>query len=1056
MFSAHFIRRPRLAMVVSLIILMAGGIAAFNLPILQYPDVTPPTVQVSASYPGANSQVVSDAVAAPIEEAVNGVEGMIYMSSSSTDGGYSLSVTFDVGVDIDIAQVKVQNRVQRANSRLPAEVRQQAVNVSSRSGDILGMLAFYSPKGTHDQLAIGTYLDDKVKDVISRVEGISEVGIMGPDKFSMRIWLNPDKLAAYGISADAVSAAVASQNIQAAAGSIGTEPAYDAQQLQFSIRATGRMQNVEEFENIVIRTNGEGGLLTLKDVARIELGAERYMAGASFNGQPAIAFRLTQLPEANALETLDRVQQELERLSGYFPEDLEYQAVFDPTLFIRTALSEILFTLLLTFGLVVLVVFIFLQDWRATLIPACAIPVSLIGTFSVLLALGYSINTLTLFALVLAIGIVVDDAIVVVENVQRLIETEHLSPGEATQKAMRQVSSAVVATTLVLLAIFIPIGFISGITGKIYQQFAVTISTAVSISTLNALTLSPALCSILLRPHRKKKLSFFGWFNWGLDRFRNLYVASSTWLVRHKPVAVGIFLVVSAAAWFLFSGHPTSFLPDEDQGVVFVDVQLPENATQVRTREVMREFYEKAHTIPGIEKMMTVVGFSMLGGGGDNSGMAFVRLQLWDERKTPELQLDAIMARLNAVAATIPGARIRPFNQPPIRGLGATSGMDFRLQAGMGQSSDELAAALDLVVAEANRDPRIGSAFSTYRASTPQLYIDVDREKAETLEVPISRVFSTLQTIMGSRYINDFNLHSRVYQVKVQGDFAHRSRMEDILNVYVQNNRGGMVPLTTLVRVTTILAPQSIDRYNMYPAVRVNADVAPGYSSSQGMDGMESAMRNAAPSGFQYEWTGMSYQERENEGQVILLVVMALVFGFLFLVGQYESWTIPVPVMLSIAVAALGAMIALRITDIPLSIYAQLGLVLLVGLASKNAILIVEFAKTEREHGHSILESATKAARIRYRAVLMTAFSFILGVLPMVLATGAGAVGRRHIGTTVFGGMVAAAAFGVILTPSLWAIFQEARERFKGYLHMKNEPGFDGDPATLPEETDTP
>jgi hydrophobe/amphiphile efflux-1 (HAE1) family protein len=1054
MFAAHFIRRPRLAMVISVIILMAGIVAVTKLPILQYPDVTPPTVSVSASYPGASAQVVSDAVAAPIEEVVNGVEGMIYMSSTSSDGSYSLSITFDVGVDIDIAMVKVQNRVQRANAKLPAEVRQQSVNVSSRSGDILGMFPFYSPNGTHDQLFIGTYLDDKVKDVIARVEGIGEVGIMGPSKFSMRIWLDPARLAAYGISADTVSAAIANQNIQAAAGSIGTEPSYDSQQLQFSIRATGRMQNVEEFENIVLRTNGEGGIITLKDVSRIELGAESYSAGANFNGMPAIAFRLTQLPEANALETIKKVHAELERLSQFFPEDLTYTHAFDPTMFIRTALTEIVYTLLLTFVLVVLVVFVFLQDWRATLVPTCAIPVSLIGTFAVLLPMGYSINTLTLFALVLAIGLVVDDAIVVVENVQRIIETEHLSPREATWKAMKQVSSPIIATTLVLLAIFIPIGFITGITGKIYQQFAVTLSTAVLISTLNALSLSPALCSILLRPHRKKKFSFFGWFNWSLDRVRNAYVFCSLWLVRRQPVAAGIFLIVSSAAWFLFSGHPTSFLPNEDQGVVFVDVQLPENATQSRTVEVMREFYEKAHKVPGIERMMTVVGFSQMGGGGGggNSGMAFIMLDPWDERKTPELQIDSIINNLSRVAATIPGAQIRPLNQPPIRGLGTTSGMDFRLQAAMGQTSEELGKALDLMVAEANRDPRIDRAFSTYRANTPQLYLNVNREKAEMLDVPISRVFSTLLTVMGSRYINDFNLNSRVYQVKVQADYPYRSKLEDILNVYVQNNKGGMVPLTTLVDVTTILAPQSIERYNMYPSVRVNADVAPGFSSSESMDGLVGAMTAAVPQGFQYEWTGMSYQERENEGQVTVLVVMALIFGFLFLVGQYESWTLPISVMLSISVAALGAMIALKITAIPLSIYAQLGLILLVGLAGKNAILIVEFAKTEREHGHSIVESAEKASRIRFRAILMTALAFILGVLPMVLATGAGAVGRRHIGTTVFGGMIAATVFGGALTPALWAIFQVIREKLKAFLHWKNATGLiDGEPA-LPEE----
>ena len=1038
-------------MVISVIILMAGIISLTNLPILQYPDVVPPTVSVSASYPGASAQVVSDAVAAPIEEVVNGVEGMIYMSSSCTDGGYSLSITFEVGIDVDIAMVKVQNRVQRAYNKLPAEVRQQSVRVSSRSGDILGFYTFYSPNGTHSQLSIGTYLDDKVKDVIARVDGVADVGIIGTSKYSMRIWLDPAKLAAYGVSTSMVSTAIATQNIQAAAGAIGTEPTEGSQQLQFSIRATGRMESVEEFENIILRTNDDGGILTLKDVARIELGAESYSAGASYNGLPAIAMRLSQLPEANALETMEKVTAEFTRLSQYFPEDFEYTLVYDPTMFIRTALFEIVRTLMLTFMLVVLVVFIFLQDWRATLIPACAIPVSLIGTFSVILALGYSINTLTLFALVLAIGIVVDDAIVVVENVQRLMETEHLPPREATWKAMKQVSSAVIATTLVLLAIFIPIGFITGIIGRIYQQFAVTISTAVSISTLNALTLSPALCSILLRPHKKKKFPFFKWFNSGLDKIRNIYVFCAIWLVRHKPVAVGILLIVASAAGFMFSTHPTSFLPSEDQGVLMVDIQLPENATQPRTVEIMREFYEKVHDMPGVETVFTIIGMSQVGGGGGgNSGMAFFLLDPWDKRKTPELQIDAYIAKIGRIAATIPGAQIRAFNQPPIRGLGSTSGMDFRLQAAMGQSPEELAEALDLLTEAANKDPRIARAFSTYRASTPQLYLNVDRQKAEMLDVPISVVFSTLQAIMGSRYINDFNLYSKIYQVKIQADYPYRSKLEDILNVYVQNNKGDMVPLTTLVNVTTILAPQSIDRYNMYPSVQLNADVAPGFSSSEGMNGMADIMKKALPEGFQYEWSGMSYQERKNEGQVIVLVIMALIFGFLFLVGLYESWTIPVSVMLSIAVAALGALVALDITHIALSIYAQLGLILLVGLASKNAILIVEFAKTEREYGHSIEESAGVASRIRYRAVLMTAFSFVLGVLPMVLATGAGAVGRRHIGTTVFGGMVATVVFGVVLTPSLWAVFQTARERIKTLLHLKTTVG------TLKEESDLP
>lgn len=1030
MISQIFIDRPRLAVVLSILITLAGLIAMLNIPVAQYPKITPPTLRVSATYPGANAQVLASSVATTIEAAVNGVENMLYMSSSSSNSGsYSLNVTFEVGTDSDIAQVNLQNRVQAAIAKLPKEVVAQGVTVRKGSDDMLGAISFYSPKGSRDKLYLSNYVSSSIKDALVRLDGVSDISIFGELVYSMRIWMNPARMTALKLTVDDLITAIRQQNIQAAVGAIGSEPVHTGQQLQYTLRAKGRLKNVQEFKDIIVRTNDQGGLVRVNDIARVELGAESYSTNSILNGGPAVTLAVYGSPSANALATMQKVKTELKQLARHQPSDIQYQAIYDSTKYISAAIHEMIWTLSLTFLLVVAVTFVFLQDWRSTLVPTVTIPVSLIGTFAVLLALGYNANTISLFALIMSIGLVVDDAIVVVENVYRVMHDEKLNSKEAAIKAMGQVTGPIISTTLVLLAIFIPVAFLPGITGQLYKQFAVTICTAVVISAVSALTLSPALCAVLLRRPVTIRRGPFAWFNSALFFSRKGYVAGSAWLIRWKFIALLLLVMIFAAGYYLFQKQPTSFLPQEDQGVIYLNVQLPEAASRARTDQVLQQVTKELKQVNGVDSVLAVSGFSLLSGRADNAAFGLVILAPWDKRTSADLHVDAIVKDVQQRLDAISSANIRAFTPPPIRGLGRTGGFDFRLLATEAKSPQEFSAAAQALVVAANEEPGLSNVFSAYTAATPQLSLNIDRTRIETLKVPISTIFSTLQAQLGGQYVNDFNLNDRGYQVKVQADTVYRDAIDDIDRLYVRNTEGKMVPMASLATLSTILGPQTVDRYNQLNSITINGDAAHGFSSGEAMAAMERVADKTLPEGYTYDWSGMSYQERKSSGQVSILFALALLFAYLFLVAQYESWNIPLSIIISVPVATLGALIGLWLAGFSLSIYAQIGMVMLVGLASKNAILIVEFAQSQRDDGLSIAEAAVDGGRIRFRPVLMTSFTFIFGLLPMVIATGAGAGSRQAIGITVFSGMLSTTLFGIFLIPMLYYIFQSAREK---------------------------
>ncbi len=1034
MISQFFIKRPKFAFVISIVFVIAGLIAIKSLPIAQYPQITPPVVSITASYPGANAETVEKTVVNPIEQQVNGVENMMYMSSkSANDGSATITVTFGIGTDPNMNTVNTNNRVAIALPQLPEEVRTQGVNVTQQSGQMLLILNLVSPSGKYDSVFLSNFASLNIQDAISRIPGVSKAQVIGAQNYSMRIWLDPDKMNSLGLTAQDVIDAVKEQNVQVAAGKIGSPPISEDQQFQYTIQTKGRLSTVKEFQDIIIRANPDGSTVTVKDVAKVELGSTSYDAYGLLNGKPTASLAVYQLPDANALSVSKGVESAIKKMAPLFNNDIDCKILYNTTDFVEASINEVLITLYVAVVLVILVTFIFLQNWRIALIPTIAIPVSLIGTFAFLLALGYSINTISLFGLILAIGIVVDDAIVVVENTNRIMEEQGLSAVEATSKSMYQVTGPVIATTLVLLAVFVPVAFLPGITGELYRQFAVTISISVVISSINALTLSPALCATLLKPHsaKKKKFFFFAWFDKLLDWTTTRYNKSVAFTLRRLTVVFVFFLLILGGAYLIYGGLPTGFVPNEDQGAFMVNVQLPNGSSLNRTRKVIDQVGSIMKKTEGVADVISICGFSILSGtSSSNTGFAIGVLDNWSKRTSPGLSATGIIGKLNRQFAKIPSAKVFAYDVPPIPGLGTGGGFEFVIQDTKGDSPKALESVLNSTMATAMQNPAISSAFSTYEANVPQIFLDIDRRKAKKLGIPLTEIFNTLQTYLGSKYINDFNKFGKVYQVYIQAAAKYRRNIKNIYELHVRNNDGEMVPLRTLVTAKTILGPDVIEHYNLYPSATINGQPAPGYSSGQAITAMEKIAKDTFPTGMTYSWTGTAYQEILAGNLVAVIFGMALLFIYLFLVAQYESWMISLAVMMSVPIAMLGALAALWVTGTTFNIYAQIGFVLLFGMASKTAILIVEFAKVERENGCSIIKAAENAAHLRFRAVLMTAISALLGFAPLVIASGAGANSRHSLGWAVLGGMFAATVLGTLLVPAFYGLIQTVTEKF--------------------------
>ena len=1041
MFSQTFIERPKLAMVISIVTVIAGLLCLFQAPVAEYPEIAPPTVMVMANYTGASSQEVADTVATVIEEQCNGLENLLYFSSTSSNTGmYLLEITFASGSDTDINLVNVQNAVKRAEPLLPDLVKRNGVRQFKRSGDILAFYNFSTDGSTMSLTELSNFIRTNVRDPLSRVPGISEVSIMGERNYSMRLWLNSAKLANLGISISDVSNAIKAQNVQAAAGSIGSEGSSDF--IQLKVSTLGRLNTTEQFENIVVRSKENGEQVKVKDIARVELGAESYANGSRFNGKDSIGLIIYRNSDANALDVVQRANALLDELAeNQFPAGVSYQIGYDPTEYIRITMIEIFETLILTLVLVVAITYLFLQDWRATLVPTLTIPVSLIGTFIFLIPLGFSINLLTMFGLILVIGSLVDDAIVVTENCMRIIEEEGLSPKEAALKSMKQITGAVIATTLVIVAIYVPVGFYGGMVGTIYLQFSVTMCISLCLSTVNALTLSPALCALLLRKPKANKV--FWLFNKALNGSCSGYMKISRFMVRYTIIALVIFAGVIYMNYHYLTSIPSSFIPSEDKGALMGMVELRPGATLAETNAVLKQVEDEIESVPGVKNCISIYGYSFVSGAGENTGMFIVTLKDWVERQTPETQINAIQMNLQQLVAKIPEARINFFQPPAIMGLGVTGGVTFMLQANAGQTPDELYQAMNKILMRLNTQykDRVLMAFGSFETGTPELFIDIDREKAEALGVPVNQVFAVLSGNIASDYVNDFNLMGYSFKVKMQAEESERADANELLQLMVQSKRGAMVPLSSFETLRRTAGSRSLTRFNQLMSAKITVQGKPGVSSHVLMRDIENIMKEDFPRGYQVSWTDMSYQECGNEGRIIQLLVLALIFVYLFLVGQYESWTIPISVVLSFFFAMLGGFIGMKCTGLDFSIYAQLGIVMLIGLECKNAILMVEFSKQERESGKSVEEAAQNGFSHRYRAVLMTAWSFVIGVFPMVIATGAGAGSRRAIGITTFYGMLLSTIIGIVFIPSLYAFFQRSRERVYGWFDRKKNSG---------------
>lgn len=1030
MISKFFISRPKFAFVIAILILIAGGVAIKCLPVAQYPSIVPPQVSVTATYPGASAETVAATVTTPLEQQINGVENMIYMSSVSTDNGTcSITISFEVGSDPNMNTVNVNNRVSNAMSTLPTEVVNQGITVQQQSGNMLLIAVVHSESGKFDDTFLSNFTTINLLYPVGRIPGVGQASVLGGQNYAMRIWLDPTKMATLKVSAADVIAAIKSQNMQVSSGQVGAPPGLNDTQFQYTVLTQGRLSEVSEFENIIIKSTPNGAYVKIKDIATVELGANGYSSYGLLNNKPAALLAIYQLPDANALQTGQAVKEEIANLSKKFPADIKVDILYDTTKFVVASIDEVVTTLFIAVILVILVTFLFLQDWRSAMIPTIAIPVSLVGTFAILLLLGYSINLITLFGLILAIGIVVDDAIVVTENVHRIMEEDGLDSKPATLKSMEQVTSPIIATTAVLLATFIPVAFLPGITGQLYRQFAVTIVVAVCLSALNALTLSPALCSIFLSNKPHKEFIFFKYFNKIFNYITDKYNKTVSFLIR-RLIAVGIcFVIILCLIGFMYGKIPSGFIPSEDQGAFFVNVQLPNGSSLNRTDDVMRQVTDILTSTPGVANVLSVPGYSILSQStSSNYGFAIANLNPWDERTSPATQINALINRTNMALSKIPGAIAFAFNLPPIQGLGTANGFQFEMQQTVGSSSTGLASVMERFLSIASKSPVLSGLNTTYRANVPKVYLDIDREKARKMGVDLGTLFTTIESYWGTYYVNQFNKYGQVYQVLLQSQEEFRNQVKDLNALYVLNKDGNKVPLSTFITTKATFGPNVVNHYNLLNSLEIIGESAPGYSSGQAIAEMDRIADDVFPDNMTYSWSGTAYQEIIAGNMVVIIFILAITFIYLFLVAQYESWLIAFAVILSVPVAFFGALIAIMIAGIDNNIYVQIGFALLFGMAAKTAILIVEFAKEQRAAGKPILDAAEIAAKLRFRAIIMTSFAFILGVLPLVISTGPSSASRRSLGTAVFGGMIMAAILGTIIIPAFYVTIQKIIE----------------------------